>query len=215
VSARVPAAAVVAAGAVLLAACGDLGGPGEAGWHLEVTDPVGDRMLTGNILAPGADLASATIEATGDSIHISVRWAPGTFDPDSSRVTITLDLDPDPATGAGGLNAPETLDADLIGGDLLIKLGDWPAVGGPIEIMDFVGRRLNGRPDYHTTSPACCFHLATDGMDAAFASWAMRDADGDVNVEFVSTMKRSATTYSGIQDRMPDAGMLPAVLERR
>lgn len=66
------------------------------------------------------DLVSATVETSQAEVRIAVRFAPGTFDRNSSSIEIRLDTDENTATGLPGIGAEGT-DAALIGVDYIVK----------------------------------------------------------------------------------------------
>jgi hypothetical protein len=66
--------------------------------HAEVTDPAGDARPVPDV-ASAPDLVGLTADVAGNTVTFRVRFAPATFDRDSTRVTIQLDTDSAPATG--------------------------------------------------------------------------------------------------------------------
>ena len=76
--------------AVLLASgCGgSTASPSPAALHAEVGDPVGDALADPSARV-SPDLTHATVDVSNGSITVAVRFAPGAFDPASSRLTGT------------------------------------------------------------------------------------------------------------------------------
>src|SRR4051812_33116547 len=59
-----------------------------------VVDPVGD-----NFFAPSPDIVSAEIVVDDLWVTFTMRFAPGTWDPATTKSAFSLDLDQDSATG--------------------------------------------------------------------------------------------------------------------
>ena len=165
----------------------------------EVIDPLGDHTRR------GADLVSGRIEVSGGSVFITIRWAPGDFIPDTSRVTLHLDTDRNPHTGALGINSTGTVDSEVIGSEFLFRFGPTPFVGTRIARLVFT------RPGGWTSSAVeCCITYVPDGMDVEFPLDLLGyGEDGVMDFKMVSSLKVSDTGYSGWLDVMPDVG-LPA-----
>ena len=69
------------------------------GFRGEVTDPAGD--IQAGTSPPRPDLIGATIDVDDDDeeVRVTVSLAPGTFDINTSRIVVYLDVDESPATG--------------------------------------------------------------------------------------------------------------------
>lgn len=161
------------------------------------TDPIGDMNRA------GADLASGRIEVSEGEVFISVRWAPGTFIPDTSRLTLHLDTDQNPLTGSLGINATNTVDEDVIGSEFMFQFG---ATGRGTEITRFVYIH----PDnWNLQDLDCCISYPGDGLDVRFSLGMLGDDDGLLNFKMVSSVDVEPGGFSGWLDVMPDVG-LPA-----
>src|SRR5262245_61750425 len=63
------------------------------------TDPIGDATRS-PAAAVSPDLVSATLEIpSGGPMRVSIRWAPGTFSPATTYMSLTLDTDENVANG--------------------------------------------------------------------------------------------------------------------
>jgi hypothetical protein len=88
--------------------------PSTATFHGEVTDPVGDAVLTpvirnGLAMTPVVpvlpDLIAATIDVSSGNLTVTVSFAPGTLSRADTQFCLLLDTDENPATGNAGSGA--------------------------------------------------------------------------------------------------------------
>ncbi|MCZ6485072.1 MAG: hypothetical protein O6826_05185, partial [Acidobacteria bacterium] len=66
-----------------------------------VADPSGDASPSEND-DPDPDVISATVTSDGINLTLTVRYAPGTFDPQLTQAVFLFDTDQDPNTGHPG-----------------------------------------------------------------------------------------------------------------
>ncbi len=88
-----------------------------------VSDATGDALLAGGPVTPPPDLVDATITADQGNLNVSVRFAPGTFDPVATVVNLVLDIDENPATGSPGIDSGCVNDAATMGTDFVLNTG--------------------------------------------------------------------------------------------
>jgi len=106
-------ACLLAVGVAALTACAH---PAPSGkplpWHVDVTDPIGDAVRDSRIpVSP--DLVHAAVTVAGGYAAFAVEFAPGTFNPQTTRVSIVLDTDQNGLTGIrqfDGMGADFALD---------------------------------------------------------------------------------------------------------
>jgi hypothetical protein len=107
--------------AILLLAAGGCGGPTPAtpsttspGLHGQVSDPVGDTVITpvirnGVVMTPivpiPPDLVAATIDVSSGTLTATVSFSPGTLSHADTMFCVLLDTDESPATGNAGSGA--------------------------------------------------------------------------------------------------------------
>src|SRR5216110_477571 len=91
----------------LAAACGSSGpssttAPSSpSSFHAEVADPVGDAVASAGV--PNTpDVMHGTVDVGGGNVTLAIQFAPGTLDRATTRLTIELDTDQNPATGIVG-----------------------------------------------------------------------------------------------------------------
>jgi hypothetical protein len=77
---------------------GSTAAPSPATLHAEVGDPVGDALADPSARV-SPDLTHATVDVSNGNFTVAIRFAPGAFDPSTSRVTVQLDTDQNPSTG--------------------------------------------------------------------------------------------------------------------
>jgi len=107
--------------------------------------------LEGDMTRPGADLVSGRIEVDGENVLVSIKWAPGGFIRDTSRVTVYRDTDQNPLTGSPGINTTGTVDGEVIGSEFLFKFEPSPLGDTGIARLVFTSSG-----DWSTSSPDCC-----------------------------------------------------------
>jgi hypothetical protein len=164
------------------------------------TDPLGDMPRR------GADLVSGQIEVIGGEVFISIRWAPGTFVRDTSRVTLHLDTDENPLTGSRGINATHTVDADMIGSEFMFKFG---ATGRSTDITHYAFSDAG----WNVQDLGCCVSYSGDGVDIRFPLGLLGDDDGFMAFKMVSAVDVEPGGFSGWLDVMPDVGLPAARVE--
>lgn len=86
-----------------------------------VVDPVGDA--TQNTVGT-PDAVVTAVDTLNGAARIRVRFAPNTFDPLLSHVTIALDTDRNVQTGSPGIDAGGN-DAALMGTDAIVQIGSY------------------------------------------------------------------------------------------
>jgi hypothetical protein len=95
-------------------------------FHVDVTDPVGDVVIDRRI-AVSPDLVEATADATASNVTFVIRFAPGTLDRQTTRVTVLIDSDRNGSTGisqGNGLGADYALDLTAITSQAAITKAD-------------------------------------------------------------------------------------------
>jgi hypothetical protein len=71
--------------------------------HSEVSDSSGDALSDPSVpISP--DLVHGTVDVSARNITLTIQFAPRTFDPSTSRLTIDLDTDQNPSTGIRAVN---------------------------------------------------------------------------------------------------------------
>src|SRR5262249_49132838 len=95
---------------IATAGCGSSSGPATASTslHGEVSDRAGDAVADSRLpVAP--DLVRATADVVSGTLTLVIQFAPGTFDRQTTRVSVLLDTDQD---GSTGIRQPDGIGAD-------------------------------------------------------------------------------------------------------
>jgi hypothetical protein len=160
-----------------------------------LSDPAGDVVPSTERLHP--DLVSASVEAADGFLTLRVRFADGTFDPDVSAVTFSLDTDQDPATGHPGVNAAGTIDNELIGSEFIVRMGSACQPG------DATLRKFTGTLNQFVEVARATVTVVTNGYDVSFPFARVED-DGRLNFKVTAAALISECGFTGILDIMSD-----------
>jgi len=82
----------------LIAGCTHNRTPRRPAFHVQVLDPAGDATAVAGVAQP-PDLTGGTVDVREGSATFDIRFAPGTLDPSTTRLTIELDTDQLESTG--------------------------------------------------------------------------------------------------------------------
>ena len=173
-------------------ACGASTDP-EASLSASMTDPSGD--------GGSADIVSARVTITGNTVYVRVVFTPQTYFADSMLVQFNLDTDEDPATGYTTANPGHV----GFGIDCLITVGKLTTTTS--------GARVS-RWDNGTFVAAAngSFITIANGYEAT-APLSACDDDGEAQLKVDAFRQVGGTGYTTRQDWAPDPGQ-PAVLIR-
>ena len=172
-----------------------------------VLDPSGDT----NGGVSNADLISGSVATAADgTVTLSVRFAAGTFDNQTTEADFLLDTDQNPSTGHQGADSGCSTDHGLIGGDYLVVLQS-----GFANNQATIYRSL-GVCNSFAVAGTAPVTIVSNGMDVSFplsllTNTASATTSGNANSgpwNFVVTSDYSigGNTFSGLIDVMPDAG---------
>ncbi len=175
----------------------NLGGPSGS-----VTDPDNDATASSTSNpAPGPDVISATVTSDGVNLHLSVRYAPGTFDSTLTRTQFMLDTDEDPNTGHPGTNSGCIDDAGIIGSEFLVNVG--ANLGTDAQVYSY-----NGTCNSFSSVGTGTASYVTDGMDATVPLSLLGSDDGAMAFKVaISEQISGSTGFTGVLDYMPDLGL--------
>lgn len=168
--------------------------------HAEVTDPRGDTSADPLVPNP-PDLVHATVDAAGGNLTIAVQFGPGTFDRQTTRVSIVLDTDRDPTTGivqAGGIGADYGLDAVAAAGQATVTKADPAACAARSSCFNAVG--------------SVPLSVVTDGFQFSVPLSLVGSGDGRLTFR-LSSYVIVATLAPITFDFMPDASLPPGRLQ--
>lgn len=171
--------------------------PTPRGLRGDVTDAIGDAGSFPGVAIP-PDLRSASIEITaGNLMLVTVRFAPGTFNPATTFVQFELDVDQNPVTGSP---------FEALGLDYIVDMGS-SYYGGQAQVLRFVGGtqyQLVG------TVP---ISVGVDGIDVGIPLSLIGNDDGRLNFRVISSGYLGGDGFSTILDYAPDRGRPGAVVQ--
>jgi hypothetical protein len=177
--------------------------PSPVRFHGDVTDPVGDAIVDARVPRP-PDLVVASISVTDDNVSFSVRFAPGTFDPATTAITIQLDTDLSSSTGVPLRD---------MGVDYIVGLGLFAGNRATLS------KAANGEnclapkaPCTYTISSRWPVTFLPDRVDATISRAAFERFDGPLNFRVVAYVRPDNTLPSTVTDQMPDFLKPPATV---
>lgn len=164
--------------------------------HATSTDPAGDAAaVIGVPVAP--DLVRSAIDVTSGLITLTIQFAPGSMDAQTTRVTVEFDSDQDAATGnavAGPLGVDYSLDL-------------WR---GQATIMRATPSTCASSGQCYTNVGAATLSLGTDTMTTTLELGAIGNANGRLNYRVGTYVSPSPVAPTPIADWMPDISFSPA-----
>jgi len=169
------------------------------------TDPSGDAATDSRVVT-SPDLISMTATAAGGTLTLSVRFAPGTFDSQTTEAEVLLDTDQNPTTGSPGSDAGGVHDAGIIGVDYLMRMGS-ALNGSQARVFQYAGT-----PNSFTAIGSTTVTFVTDGMDVTIPLSLLGHDDGQMNIKVTTAAQVSPTGSTGVLDYMPDVGVAATAL---
>lgn len=165
----------------------------------EATDPVGDTASVGDarVLRP-ADLIYASVRITDDELRLSVRFAPGSFDPATTGVMFLLDTDLDSATGVPGLG---------VGAEYAVTLEAQPVRQATVARAVIDANCPEGPPCRYEPFQRAKIVVSGDAMEVVVSRRAFTQFDGRANVRVVAFASLDGGRRTSTSDHMPN---LPA-----
>jgi hypothetical protein len=167
--------------------------------HGEVSDPVGDALPAPNVPNP-PDLVHGTLDVAGGNLTVTIQFAPGTLDRQTTRLTVELDTDLNPSTG---IPAGQGLGIDYV-------LDMWASpTQTVIEKAIPTGACTPSNPCYTTVGQAS-LSLTADGMQAVVPLSLLGNANGALAFRvFAYGFPQLAGGVTMISDVMPDLTLPP------
>lgn len=171
--------------------------------HGEATDPVGDAVPVPGAAHP-PDLVHGAVDIVKGEVTFGIRFANGSLDDQTTRVTIELDVDRNPATG---IRTPQGLGIDFIV-DLWARNGE-----ATIERAVPTGACTTASPCYATVGRAY-FRTVDDEMRATIPAALVGITDGPVTFRVMAYVSPQDTDRPTIvSDVMPDQHLPPGVVQ--
>lgn len=152
----------------------------------DIRDPAGDALADARV-SRAPDLVRASWESARGVITMTVRLAPGTFDPADVRLVIEIDADEDPSTGRNGAE---------------YQLFVFPKGGRGAELT-----KAGSSGAAYSAVAAVPVRYIDDGVIVAVPLDVLGHDDGSVRLR---VRAHAEAALPIIFDRMPDAGIGPA-----
>ena len=172
--------------------------------HAAVTDPAGDAVAVPNGGA-APDLVGGTADVVNGQITFAVRFAPGTLDRRTTRVTIEVDVDRNQSTGR----------QTSIGLGIDYAIDMWTAAGTTniMQATSSSGACGADNPCYASVGNAP-LRIGSDEMRTTMPLSVLGSADGRVAFRVIAyTSPQSAPGPTVTSDIMPDRNLPPAVVK--
>jgi len=191
--------AIGAATAILsTAACGSnttspTAAPSPNIFHAEVTDPVGDVVVTAGVPRP-PDLVHATVDVVDGSVTLTIQFAPGTMSAQTTRLTIQLDTDQNASTGIPGGNG--------VGIDYILDL--WAVRAQQTLVQQAQPASCASGSTCYTDVGAVSVTVGTETMSTTVPLAMLGNASGRMNYRVFAYTLPQATAPTVVADVMPD-----------
>ena len=167
-------------------------------FHAEASDPVGDAVSAPGV--PSApDLVHGTVDVANSNATFAIQFAPGTMSLQTTRLTVELDTDQNPATGITG--------ASGLGIDYVLDL--WAArTDSQTLIQHAMPATCSSGGVCYTDVGSAPLTLGTDTVSTTVPLAMIGNASGRMNVRvFAYASPQNAT--SAVADVMPDITLAP------
>jgi len=179
------------------AGCGSATAPSTAPLHGEVTDPSGDAAPDPSVpVSP--DLAGGTVDVFAETITFTMRFAPGTLDRSTSRLTIELDTDQNVSTG---------IRTNGLGVEYVLDMWATTTQAGILKAMP--GTSCAALDPCYVPIGTAPLSIVGDSMAVAMPLSLLGSADGRVNFRVIAYASRSGVGPIVTADVMPDIALPP------
>lgn len=163
------------------------------------SDPTGDQIAREG-LQNLPDLVAARVVVSGGNLFATILYAPTTFDRDTTRSSLFLDIDDDPATGFSGVFADGRFVPSTAGVEYAI-LARTPLEGADVRVI-----RLGRNAGEGTEIGSVPVTYLTDGHEFSVPLTLLENDDGRMTVR-VRTYVRLAARTTAFVDALPDVNM--------
>jgi hypothetical protein len=167
--------------------------------HAEVSDPVADGVVSAGVANP-PDLVHGTADVAGGNLTFTIQFGSGTLDRASTRLTIELDTDQNPATGNVG--------AGPIGIDYAVDM--WAARTPPTLIQQATPTTCATGGACYVTVGTTSLNVGGDTLTATVPLATIANASGRLNYRVLAYASPQSTTPTVTADVMPDINLPPA-----
>ncbi len=166
-----------------------------------VSDPVGDAQPWPGVNT-SPDLVSANAVAAGGVLAMHIRFASGTFDPETTQILIDFDVDQNPSTGLPGFY-PHSFDSDVLGTDYMM---DVISHGRRANLHQCAGIQGNGCAAVYST----VIDVSPNEIGLSVPLPILHSSEGRVNFKVCVNSFVQGAGYTPYLDCVPDKGLPPA-----
>jgi hypothetical protein len=167
-------------------------------FHAELTDAAGDAVASASV--PNLpDLAHGTVDVSGGTITFNIQFVSGTFDRQSTRITIELDTDQNVVTGIAG--------AAGVGIDYILDL--WAPTNQATVQQAIPATCATGGACYSVVGGSP-LNFGTDSMAVTVSLATLGNASGRLNYRVFAYVSPQGTAATVVADVMPDINRAPA-----
>lgn len=182
---------------VIGAGCGSATAPSTAPLHGEVTDRNGDALPDPSVpVSP--DLAFGTVDVFAETITFTMRFAPGTLDRSTSRLTVELDTDQNASTGIG---------TNGLGVEYVLDMWATTPQAGILKAMP--GTSCAALDPCYVPVGTAPLSIVGDSMIVAMPLSLLGSADGRLNFRVIAYASRAGAGSTVTADVMPDIALPP------
>lgn len=194
--------AIGAATAILTAACGSntptsISASSTNTFHAEVVDATGDAVASPSGRPP--DLVHGTVDVTSAAVTVTIQFASGTLDSQSTRVNIELDTDQNSATGIVGVAG--------LGIDYVLDL--W-APTNQAKVQQAMPAACTAGGSCYSDAGTVALSVGVDRMTATVPLAMLGNASGRLNYRVFAYVSPQFTIPSAVADVMPDINLAVA-----
>jgi hypothetical protein len=168
----------------------------------DISDPVGDAAQD-PLFATSPDLVHGTASVVDGKMTFTIRFAPGTFDPSTTRITVQLDTDQNPSTGIRTVIG--------LGIDYIVDM--WAPMATANISKSVPGAACTATDPCYDVVGLVPLTLLSDGMVANVPLALVASREGRVNFRVNAYAMRPGvrlTAPTMVLDVMPDLALPPA-----
>jgi len=173
--------------------------PQSATFHADLADPLGDAVEPGVLNPP--DLLHGSVDVNGGNVTFTVQFAPGTLNPQTTRLILYLDTDQDASTG-NPIPGPLGIDYLL---DMFASRNQTAVTQATLTLTSCP----TAAPCYIQVASAP-LTVGTDMMTTTVPLALLGNTSGRMNFRVSTQAFTSPTTPTPNSDWMPDTTLPPA-----
>ncbi|HMD34412.1 MAG TPA: hypothetical protein VKH42_05570 [Vicinamibacterales bacterium] len=163
-----------------------------------MNDSTGDAVVSAGVPTP-PDMVHGTLDVSGGNLTVTVQFAPGTLDPQTTRLTVQLDTDQNAGTGVPPGNG--------LGIDYVLDV--WPRTSQTIVQRATPATCVIGAGCY-ADAGTVGVTVGTNTMTATVPLSMLGSGSGPMNYRIVAYASPQSSVPAVVADQMPDLTLAPA-----